>query len=181
MGGSRHDYPAESVVTYHRSACGTENRWQPLEERDSANLTCRGPDGLELRSSTHRSTFFGQSEETVLVCSPGLVLVPDSPRPGSASSGSCRSEDSHLALTIRVVEVTTLQVAGKRTEVVHIRIDGRLTGSTRGTTRNDEWVTPAGLMVRATAATETDRDTSTGTVHYSEAYELSLESLQPER
>jgi hypothetical protein len=180
LGGSGHDYPTETVVTYRRSGCGTENRWQPLQERYSANLTCRGADGIELRSSTHLSTFYGQSEEQVLDCAPGLVLVPDDPRPGRTSSGSCRSDDTVLALTIRVEQVATLRVAGKKVEAVHLLIDGRLTGSTRGTIRNDEWVTRAGLLVRAVAATATDRDTSTGTVHYTENYELSLESLQPE-
>jgi hypothetical protein len=181
LGGSRHDYPAESVVTYRRSGCGTESRWQPLQERYSANLACRGTEGAEVRSSTHRSSFYGQTEEQTLVCAPGVVLVPDAPRPGYTTSGSCRSKDTVMALTSRVEELTTLQVAGKRVDVIHVRLNGRLTGSTRGTSQSDEWLTRAGLLVRAVASVATDRDTSTGTVHYTETYELRLESLQPQR
>lgn len=181
LGGARHDYPAESAMSYTRSGCGSEDKWQPLKERYSLNLLCRGAGGLEARRSVQRREFFGQSEEQVLVCSAGLVLVPDRPRPGQTSSGQCRSDDTAVALTVRVVDTVPMTVGGRRTEAVHIRVDGTLSGSTRGSTRREEWFTPAGLLLRGTATTDTDRDTSPGTVHYYETFDMRLTSLDPQR
>lgn len=181
LGGARHDYPAESAVTYRRGGCGDEDRWQPLKERYSSNTVCRGTHGLEARVSVQRRQFFGQSEEQDLVCAPGLLLVPDQPRPGHVSSGSCQSDDTVIRLSITLRDVSPMTVGGRRVEVVHVTVDASLTGSTRGTTHREEWFTRQGLLVRGTSTTETDRDTSAGVVHYSEVYDLRLDSLDPER
>ena len=181
LGGARHDYPAESAVTYRHGGCGDEDRWQPLKERYSANTVCRGAHGLEARVSVQRRQFFGQSEEQDLVCAPGLLLVPDQPRPGQASSGSCRSSDTVVQLSVTVRDVGPMTVGSRQVVAVHVTVDAQLTGSTRGTTHREEWFTRDGLLVRGTSTTETDRDTSAGVVHYSEVYDLRLESLDPER
>ncbi len=181
LGGARHDYPAETAVSYRSGGCGSEDRWQPLKERYSLNTLCRGRQGLEARESVQRREFFGQSEEQVLVCAPGLVLLPDDPRPGRASSGSCRSDDTTAALTARVVDVSPMTVGGRSVQAIHMQVDGTLSGSTRGSTHREEWFTRDGLLLRAVATTDTDRDTSAGVVHYSETYDIRLESLEPQR
>lgn len=181
LGGARHDYPAETAMSYRHSGCGSEDRWQPLKERYSLNTLCRGNHGLEAGESIQRREFFGQSEEQVLVCGPGLVIVPTRPRPGAATAGSCKSDDTVVRLTVRVVDVADVTVGGRRTASVHVHVDGRLTGSTRGSTSREEWFTSSGLLLRGTATTETDRDTSAGVVHYSETYDIRLESLEPQR
>lgn len=181
LGGARHDYPAETAVSYRRGGCGSEDRWQPLKERYSLNTLCRGPQGLEARGSVQRREFFGQSEEQVLACAPGLVLVPDEPLAGRSSAGTCRSDDTTVALTARVVDVSPMTVGGRRVEAIHLRVDGTLSGSTRGSTHREEWFTREGLLLRGTATTDTDRDTSAGVVHYSETFDIRLESLEPRR
>lgn len=181
LGGARHDYPAQTAVTYRRGGCGDEDRWQPLKERYSSNTVCRGAQGLEARISVQRREFFNQSEEQVLVCAPGLVIVPDAPKAGQVFSGACRSDDTVVRLVVRVREVTTMTVGGRRSRVVHVSVDGQMTGSTRGSTQREEWFTPEGLLVRGTSTTETDRDTSAGVVHYSEVFDLRLDSLDPQR
>jgi hypothetical protein len=181
LGGARHDYPAETAMTYRRSGCGSEDRWQPLKERYSLNTLCRSKHGLEAGESIQRREFFGQSEEQVLVCAPGLVIVPTRPRPGDTSAGSCKSDDTVVRLTVKVVDLAEVTVGGRRVASVHVHVDGRLTGSTRGSTSREEWFTSSGLLLRGTASTETDRDTSAGVVHYSETYDIRLESLDPQR
>jgi hypothetical protein len=181
LGGSRHDYPDTSAITYRRSGCGTEVRWQPLQERFSSDDLCRAAPGIELRRSVQRRAFFGQSEEQQLVCEPGVLLLPDRARAGQQSSGRCRSDDTEVALTIRVLDVSDVLVDGKAVEVVHLSSAGRLTGSTRGTTQREQWLTHSGLLVRVEATTDTDRDTAGGTVHYTETYALRLLSLTPAR
>ncbi|MFN2523914.1 MAG: hypothetical protein ABR614_11465 [Mycobacteriales bacterium] len=181
LGGSRHDYPAETAVTFRRSGCGVEDRWQPLEGRFSANDVCRGSRGLEVRESVQRRTFFSQSEEQDLVCTAPVVLVPDDARAGQTSTGTCRSDDTEVRLTARVVDVRDMTVGGRQVQAVHVSVDGTLTGATRGTTHREEWFDRGGLLLRAAATTDTDRDTDAGVVHYDEAFELRLLSLDPQR
>lgn len=181
LGGSRHDYPAQTTVTYLRTACGRTDRWQPLQERVSTDDVCRTAAGAELRRSVQRRSFFGQTEEQVLICQPGLVLVPTGARPGSTTRGECRSDDTVAALTFRFVGFERALVGGRSIEVLHLSTAGRLTGSTRGSTSREGWFTRSGLLVRVRATTDSVRDTSAGTVRYTETYELRLQSLDPQR
>ena len=181
LGGARHDYPARSAITYRRGGCGDVDEWQPLQGRISTNTVCRGPSGLEPRRTVQRREFFGQSETQDLVCRPGFVLIPDDPRPGTSSTGECRSSDSVARLTVRVIDTPTVVVGGERVRVVHVKVTGTLTGKTRGTTEREEWFTPGGLLVRAIATSDTDADTAGGVVHYTESFTLGLESLRPQR
>lgn len=181
LGGSRHDYPAETTVTYVRTGCGRTNKWQPLKERVSSDDICRAAGGAELRRSVQRRSFFGQTEEQVLVCEPGFVLIPTGARPGSTSRGTCRSDDTVVALTSRFVGIERMQVGGRGVEVFHLRTTVRLTGSTRGSSEREGWFTPSGLLVQVRATTDSVRDTSAGAVRYTETYELRLQSLDPKR
>ena len=180
LGGSRHDYPAETTVSYRRTACGVQTHWQPLEERYSTDDLCRTSAGGELRRAFERHTFFGQSEDEDLACGKGLVLLPANPRPGQVSTGTCRSDDTSVALRIEVHELTRMTVDDRSVEVVHLLVHGQLTGSARGVTKREEWITRSGLLVRVVAVVNSDRDTPAGTAHYVEQYELKLRSLDPQ-
>ena len=180
LGGARHDYPASSTITYTRSGCGTTERWQPLQERIGESLECAGADGSELRGSFQRREFFGRSQVVRYTCSPGAPLLPRDPQPGRVTRGGCRSDDSTLALTTTVVALESLNVDGTAVPVVHLRIAGTLTGSTRGRSDRDVWLARAdGLLVQADSRTDTDADTEGGTVRYQESYRLRLSSLTP--
>jgi hypothetical protein len=182
LGGARHDYPATTTVTYARADCGTEERWQPLRERVGAATSCAGTDGDELRATYQRREFFGQSQEKSYRCDPGLLLRPAEPRPGRTWRGTCRSADSTAAFSGRVVALEDLVVDGTRVPVVRVRLDGTLTGSTRGRSDREVWLRRAdGLLVQAVGRTDTDADTPGGTVRYRESYRLRLLSLQPRR
>ena len=179
LGGSRHDYPAETSMTYRRLPCGVQTRWQPLKERYSVDDLCETSAGGELRRAAQRHTFFGQAQDENLVCPPGLVVLPRQPRQGQVSTGTCRSEETAVALRVEVVGLTRMDVGGRSTEVVHLRVGGRLSGAARGVTKREEWLTRAGLLVRTVSVVDSDRETEVGTAHYSEQYELNLTSLDP--
>lgn len=182
LGGARHDYPASSTVTYTRKDCGTEERWQPLEERVGVTQTCPGAEGAEVRSTFQQREFFGQSQSQTYTCSPGALVVPDDPRPGRTWAATCRSDDSALALSGRVVGLEELVVDGTRVPVVHVTLRGTLTGSTRGASHRELWIARnGGLLVQAEADTDTAADTAGGTVRYRETYRLRLTSLTPSR
>lgn len=182
LGGARHDYPASSTITYARKGCGTEERWQPLEERVGVTQTCPGAEGAEVRSTFQQREFFGQSQSQTYTCSPGALVVPDDPRPGRTWAATCRSDDSELALSGRVVALEELVVGGTRVPVVHVTLRGTLTGSTRGASHRELWIARSGgLLVQAEADTDTAADTAGGTVRYRETYRLRLTSLTPSR
>lgn len=182
LGGARHDYPAATTVTYTREGCGTQERWQPLEERVGVALQCDGPGGSELRSSFQQREFFGQEQSKTYRCDPGVPVLPRDPRPGQSWRGRCSSGDSELALAGRVVALERLDVGGTPVPVARVRLAGTVTGSVRGRTDREVWLSLAdGLLVRAVADTDTLADTAGGTVRYRERYTLRLTSLQPRR
>jgi hypothetical protein len=182
LGGARHDYPSSTTVTYTRKDCGTEERWQPLQSRVGAAVHCEGPSGSLLRSTHQEREFFGQSQAKSYRCDPGVLLRPRDPRPGQTWQGRCDSEDSTITLTGRVVALEELEVGGTEVPVVRVRLEGTLTGSTRGRSDREVWLARAdGLMVQTVASTDTDADTPGGTVRYRESYRLRLQSLQPSR
>ena len=182
LGGARHDYPAATTVTYTREGCGTRERWQPLEERIGSALQCAGPGGTELRSSFQQREFFGQKQDKTYRCDPGVPVLPRDPRPGQSWQGRCSSGDSELALAGRVVALEQLDVGGTAVRVARVRLEGTVTGSVRGRTDREVWLSLAdGLLVQATADTDTLADTAGGTVRYREQYRLRLTSLQPRR
>lgn len=182
LGGARHDYPATSTITYSRRGCGSEERWQPLEERVGVTVQCDGERGPELRETFQQREFFGQSQSERYTCDAGTLVVPADPQPGSTWSGRCRSDDSTVALAGRVVALEELDVAGTPVPVVRVRVVGTLSGSTRGRTDRELWLARAdGLLVQAVGSTDTDADTDAGTVRYQETYRLELQSLTPRR
>jgi hypothetical protein len=70
--------------------------------------------------------------------------------------------------------------AGVAAGAVRVRLAGTRTGSTRGTSDREVWLSrTGGLLVQATGSTDTDADTAGGTVRYRESYRLRLQSLTP--
>lgn len=182
LGGARHDYPASTTITYSRAGCGTEERWQPLEGRVGVTRQCEGAKGSEVRQTYQEREFFGQSQNKSYTCDPGVLVRPRTPRPGATWTGRCASDDSTIDLTTRLVGVDRLDVGGTSVEVLHLRIAGVLTGSTRGRSDREVWLrSNDGLLVQATGDTDTEADTSGGAVRYQEQYRLRLQSLTPRR
>jgi hypothetical protein len=182
LGGARHDYPEVTTVAYSRSGCGTEERWQPLEERIGVAVTCDGPQGSEVRETYQQREFFGQSQSKRYRCEPGVLVLPRDPRPGQRWSASCTSDDSTATFDVRVVGLEQLEVEGRPVPVVRVRLDGTLTGSTRGTSDRELWLSrEQGLLVQALGETDTDADTAGGPVRYRESYRLRLLSTTPRR
>lgn len=181
LGGSRHDYPESSTITSSPRGCGTEDRWQPLQERIGITAQCPGRDGLELRATFQQREFFGRSQSQTLLCDPGVLVLPSSPRVGQTWRGRCASDDAQAAIAGRVVALETLQVDGEAVPVVRVLLEGTLTGATRGRSDRELWLRRDGLLVQVVGTTDTDADTEAGEVRYRESYKLVLSSLEPLR
>jgi hypothetical protein len=182
LGGRRHDYPASTTITYSRKDCGTEERWQPLEGRIGVSVYCPEAGASQLRATYQEREFFGRSQSESYRCDPGVLVRPRDPRPGQSWRGQCRSDDSTVSVSGRVVALEELRVEGRRVPVVRVSIRGTVTGSVRGRTDREVWLARSdGLLVQATADTDTVADTPAGAVRYRERYRLRLQSLTPSR
>ena len=182
LSGARHDYPSVSTITYAASGCGSEDRWQPLTSRFSANVLCRTAAGLELRSTQQHREFFGRVQAQAFTCPAGFTELPATPVVGHRSSAVCRGTSGDLALSSRVLGAEVLAVGTSSLPVTHLELTGRLTGQTTGTISRDLWLDSAtGLVVRVTGTADTRSDTLAGPARYTERYTLSLMSVSPRR
>ena len=180
LSGARHDYPSVSTITYAGSGCGTEDLWQPLTSRFSANLLCRTAAGLELRSTQQHREFFSRVQAQSFTCPAGFVELPSRPVVGQRSSATCAGTTGSLALSARVLATEVLAVGTSSLPVTHLELTGRLTGQTTGTISRDLWLDSAtGLVVRVTGKADTRSDTLAGPARYTERYALSLTSVTP--
>jgi len=180
LGGSRHDYPATTTITYSPTACGLEERWRPLEGRFGANLICDGGTGREMRTTQQERTFFGNVAAQLLVCDDGLTLLPDEPKVGDQWARQCTGPDTQVLLAGSVLGLEELQVGGTPVPVVHVLLEGTSSGRGVGTTRREVWLQKGtGLVVKAVGATDTSSDSLAGTTSYEERYEIVLQSLEP--
>ena len=182
LSGARHDYPAVSTITYTPTGCGEEDRWQPLVSRFGANVTCRTPAGLELRSTQQHREFFGRVQAQSFTCPAGFVELPTPAVVGHQSKATCPGSTGSIALTSKVLGSSVFQVGGGSVEVTHVMLAGTLTGQVTGTiTRDLYFEADTGLLVRVTGTADTHSNTLAGPAKYTERYSLSLTSLTPQR
>ena len=177
--GSEHAYPAQLTITVLHEGCGYVLRWEFLRRRSTEREYCPAPGGLELRRQTEIHTFFGREETTDYRCEPGSLARPAA---GTSFGWNCSTGTKTEVAEGEVVGVETLTVAGVAVETIHLRVETRLTGATRGTGGVEVWLEHAtGLPVRELTWNDNVTDAAIGDVRYQERYELELTSLEPRR
>lgn len=179
LGGSQHQYPAATSITYTARGCDSQERWQPTRERISTATRCSTRRGLELRVLLQEREFFGQRVVQELTCAPGVLLRPHDPQEGQEWTGACMNEDTTASITGRVVAKEVLAVGGADIRATRIMLRTTLSGATRGRSHREVWLSDDGLTLKAIGSTDTQTDTATGTVRYQEQYQLELASLTP--
>jgi hypothetical protein len=103
---------------------------------------------------------------------------------GGEQTFTCKSDSTTRTDRVRVVGREPLAVGGTTVDTIHLRDRVTLTGSTTtdtpGTT--DWWLDPrTGLPVRIRVSIEDASDTPIGKkAQYEEAFELRLQSLEPQ-
>lgn len=181
LGGATHTYPAQSTMTVRSSACGSDVRWEPLEQRFDDWQLCRSGTGLALTSFTTHHEFFGQADERTFTCT-GLWFRPPSDVPGTTTQGTCTTKGSQVAATTTVRGVEDMVVGGQAVKAVRVRVDEQLTGSTAGTRTSESWYEQTtGLLLKRTSSTDADTDSTLGQTRFREDVTLTLTSLDPLR
>jgi len=176
LGGSRHDYPAETFLVVRPQGCGTVHRWQSLAERWEEHLVC--DDGrLESITSFHR--WFGIDDTSVYRCEEDARVLPAGDE--TSWSFSCHNgEVTSVAWHYEVVGFEMLEVGGEQVEVLHLVATEEPSGTTIGTGAHRRWVTTDPyLVVRAEVEVTNTTSTRIGGVDYSEQYTVMLSSMTP--
>lgn len=174
--GGQHDYPAETYLTLRPHGCGTEIRWQPLEERFDEIVVCE--DGrLATINSLH--TWFGVAEVNEFGCDADARTYPQDGQ-GDWSFNCEKAGDSVQAWQYEVRGSDSIEVGGDTIEALHVVGSYTVTGRTTGTAEIHEWLLPGThLPLRRTSVMDNVTDTALGPVTYHEEFEITLVSLTP--
>ena len=180
LGGSRHDYPAETSLTVTPVPCGATLRWDLLGERWEEWTICLDEGRRLIRSIAAYHQFFGRSDLREYTCVPDSLFHPPRPLRQRTWSSACQGSGSDATAAGTVVGVEYLSVRGTRVRTFHLRIVTTFEGDTRGTRQTEIWLAAdTGLPILTVQSDELDTKTPLGDTHYVEELRLELRSLQP--
>jgi hypothetical protein len=176
-----HDYDGVSTITLTAGRCGQRERWQVLAGRWTEAEACASPGGEVSASVTEFHEFFNTAQEDSFRCrAAGSSRTPDL-QPGMRFSTFCRSRDSSISTSSRVVGFETVSVDGEALDALHLRSRSVLEGPSSGITTRDEWRRRSdALLLRRSSEGQADTSKGGGT-HYSERYTIELLSTTPKR
>jgi len=177
LGGASHQYPATSTITVTVDGCATTQRWTAAAERWDELTTCAADGGVQLQRFVSLHRFFGADDTETATCD-------GQARPLEATAGTtwtarCVDGDETATWTGTVIGTETAMVGGQSVDVEHVvvTIDD---GDARDSQRTETWyLAGTDLVVRRISDIATTEGSLVGDVHYTEHYEMTLESLSP--
>lgn len=182
LGGTRHDYPAETTITVTPDGCGARLRWDALRERREEWMLCITAAGIELQpAGVHYHEFYSQATEEALECDRAVVLVPVDPSATPATQLECRLDDDPWFPMWEVFGTTTRTVAGVAVEATHARMTVIDDDEHWERTTIDWYLSDSGLPVAVVSESTSSNPTLVGDVRYHEEYQLTLVALDPIR
>jgi hypothetical protein len=178
LGGAGHTYPATTTITVTSTGSCTTQRWTAAEERWDETTTCDVPGGVAMTTFVQFHRFFGGDDSQTDVCS------DPQPRPiggpaGATWTARCPASDQVDVFTGTVVGTEQATVGGEPVTVEHVvvTVDD---GDTRDSQRTETWyLAGTDLVVRRVSDVSTTDPSAVGDVHYTEHYEITLDSLTP--
>ncbi|MGH2758319.1 MAG: hypothetical protein ACRDKJ_02025 [Actinomycetota bacterium] len=181
LGGSRHQYPAETTVTVRQAGCGLVERWDALEERWDERESCRAADGDTLKRTTSFHEFFGRADKRTMTCNGYTFAAAFGP--GSKWSSRCASDNTTVDLDLEAIGWEELEVGGSTVRTLHVRVTGRISGEQVGSLVRDVWGSAdSGIVVREKSTlTSYSNQPVFGRTRYHESYENRLKSLEPRK
>jgi hypothetical protein len=178
LGGSRHDYPAQTTIAIRPTACGFEQTWTALDKRSESWTYCAQPGAIRPTAFHDVHNFYAHNDDRTYTCTGGAIPLKAD---GDPVTITCAKKGTTRVDHVKPIGAQRIGVGGTSVDVVHLRTSTRMSGSTVGTATFDSWLdAQTGLPIRITADVDNKSDTPIGTkVHYREQYRLGLSSLQP--
>jgi hypothetical protein len=172
-----HDYDGVSTIVLSAGRCAERERWQVLDGRWTEGELCPGAHGRTTGTVTEFHEFFGTPQEDSFRCRSDAA----SAKTGSRFASSCRSENSSISTTSRVLGSGNVAVGGVAFDTTQIESRSVFGGESSGTAVRREWRRRSdGLLLRRTVRSEADSSAAGGT-HYREQYTIRLLSVKPKR
>jgi hypothetical protein len=178
LGGSRHDYPAQTTITVKPTDCGYVQTWTALDKRSEAWTYCALDGAIRPTDFQDVHNFYAHNDDRTYTCSGGALSLKPGADPVTIT---CVKKGTTRVDHVKTIGAESVDVGGTAVDTVHLRTQTRMSGSTVGTATFDDWLDRAtGLPVRITADVDNKSDTPIGAkVHYLEQYELKLTSADP--
>ncbi|MDO8391803.1 MAG: hypothetical protein Q7V57_15110 [Actinomycetota bacterium] len=183
VGGSLHEYPAETTITVTANGCGVSLQWDALKERRERWQLCLGEEGITLTAEGGQSfhEFFGQTRAEDITCDRDVVVVPVGGEPREPVALSCMLGELSWQPVWEVLESDTRLVDEVFVDVVHVRMTISDNDTYYEHIQFDWYLDDHGLPVSTTLLKESLSDTAFGDVRYLEEYTLDVTSLTPLR
>lgn len=181
LGGTSHDYPAETTLTVVVGDCGVHVRWDALRERHDEWGLCSTPDGIELSpNGVQYHEFYNQPDEEAVSCDRSALLVPNGASASAALQQlSCTLADDPWMPSWEVLERTTRSLEGATIDVQHVRMTVDDNDEYFEHTVVDWYLAPIGLPVEMSSTKDSRTPSPIGGVVYHEQYDLELISTTP--
>jgi hypothetical protein len=178
LGGASHTYPATTTITITSNGGCTTQRWTAAVQRWDETTACTVAGGVAMRTFVQFHRFFGGDDSQKDLCGdPG-------PRPLDAAHGTtwrvrCTAgkQIDVFTGTVSRIEQTTVGATPVTVEHVVVTVDD---GDPRDRQRTETWyLAGTDLVVRRVSEISTTDSSAVGDVHYTEHYEITLDSLTP--
>lgn len=182
LGGTKHDYPAETTITVIGRGCGVGLRWDALRERRDEWALCATVDGIELQAGGDQyHEFFSQPDDEAVSCDRTVVLVPVAAAAGGTSAvrQSCTLAVDPWLPQWEILERSTRSIDGVDVGVQHVRMTIDDNDSYAEHTTIDWYLADSGLPVEVRAIKASASPSPIGAVNYDEQYHLELISTTP--
>lgn len=181
LGGTAHDYPAQTTVTVTPSGCGVQLRWDLLKERYEEFTLCATPEGIELQpEGANYHEFFGVGQREPLRCNRQVLVVPADGEPREIVPLACTLADDVWLPEWEVLGPTVVEVDGVDVDATYVRMRIEDDDEYWEHTVVEWWLDDHGLPLRMTATKSSKSPTDlVGDVVYTETFDARLESLTP--
>jgi len=181
LGGARHDYPAETTITYEPAECGMTERWAPLTQRADTRLLCPSPEGDVLHWFHTAREFFGQHVGFTFRCPDGPVVRPTEPSPGHHATSTCSADNGdETTITVTTHDPAPVTIDGTTIQATRIELQSEASGQGHARSTIEMLLHPnTGLVLARTVATDAEGKSPAGPTRYTERYAIQLRSLEP--
>lgn len=178
LGGTTHEYPAETAVTVEPFGCGVRVEWTPFAQRVEAWTMCVRDGGIAVVDYASDHEFFNTADHTELTCDPPNWIVPP-PGITDGLTTTCTGSGLVEQREVSIVGPSAVVVGGVTVDGVELEIAVTTTGTTNGTSTRHLTIDGRGLPLVWSDTVANTTGTPVGDVHYSETFALTLTSLEP--
>jgi hypothetical protein len=178
-----HSYPATTYATVrHQAGCQWSIENDVVQEHTDRRQLCSVAGGFLQIQQSRVITFFGKTDGGTYTCTPQLEMIAAGEPAGTVHDGVCGAADGAAHLHAVDMGPEQITVGGTTVTVVHIVVDGTLSGRAVGTSHDDLLLLATnGLTVQWIRSVDTIANAAFGAkAHYTEHASFLLTSLVPQ-